>query len=190
MKVQSIIPSKSVRKLGPREGKTVQIGNARLTWKARGEDTGYATSMYEMDLAPGNGIPIHSHPYAEVFYVVQGQTDFATINDKGEEEWLRCAAGETVIVPINRLHAFHNRTDKPSRFLSFSVYYHQVLFDRLAQEVDVDSSQIVTTAADPQEYIQLMQEALKQDMYFPQATSSDGRDVLQELKNRTTVVGV
>ncbi|WP_035347489.1 cupin domain-containing protein [Edaphobacter aggregans] len=190
MKVQSIIPSKSVRKLGPREGKTVQIGNARLTWKAMGEDTGYMTSMYEMDLAPGNGIPIHSHPYAEVFYVVQGRTDFVAIDEAGEEEWVRCGPGETLIVPINRLHAFHNRTDKPSRFLSFSVYYHQVLFDRLAQEVDVDSPQTVTTDADPQEYIQLMQEALKQDMYFPQASSSDGGEVLQELKDRTTVVGI
>ena len=187
MKLQSNIPSKSVRKLGLREGKTVQIGNARLTWKALGEDTGYATSLYEMDLAPGNGIPIHSHPYAEVFYGVQGQTDFATINDKGEEEWVRCAAGETVIVPINRLHAFHNRTDKPSRFLSFAVYYHQVLFERLGQEVDVDSPQTVTTDANPQEYIRLMQEALKQDVYFPQASSSDGQKVLQELKDRPTV---
>ncbi|RZU41642.1 cupin domain-containing protein [Edaphobacter modestus] len=190
MKMQSIAPSKPVRKLGHREGKTVQIGNARLTWKATGEDTGYTTSLYEMDLLPENGIPLHSHPYSEVFYVLQGRTDFVTVNDQGEEEWVRCAAGETVIVPINRLHAFHNRTEKPSRFLSFSVYYHQVLFDRLAQEVDVDSPQTVTTGADPQEYIHLMQEALKQDMYFPQASLSNGREVLQELKDRTTVIGI
>src|ERR1700754_2079500 len=120
MKLQANIPSKKVRKLGRREGKTVQIGNACLPWRATGEDPGYATSVYEMDLVPGNGIPVHSHPYAEVFYVVQGHTDFVVIDDTGEEEWVRCGPGETLIAPINRLHAFHNRTDKPSRFLSIA----------------------------------------------------------------------
>jgi len=190
MKMQSISPSKAVRKLGHREGKTVQIGDARLTWKATGEDTGYTTSVYEMVLLPGKGIPLHSHPYAEVFYVLQGHTDFGTINDAGEEEWLRCAAGETVIAPINRLHAFHNRTDKPSRFLSVSVYHHEVLFNHLAQEVDVDSPRSVDVNADPQQYLHLMREAMKDDMYFPQVNSQSGSEVLQELQDRSSVASV
>jgi hypothetical protein len=45
----------------------VEIAGVRLTWKARGEDTGYAMSFYEMDLPAGKGIPLHSHPYAEIF---------------------------------------------------------------------------------------------------------------------------
>jgi quercetin dioxygenase-like cupin family protein len=69
---QWIAASNGVKKLGPKEGRTKQVGDVRLTWKARGEDTGYATSFYEMDLPPGKGIPLHSHPYAEVFYVVMG----------------------------------------------------------------------------------------------------------------------
>jgi hypothetical protein len=65
-----IAASNGVKKLGPKEGRTKQVGDVRLTWKATGEDTGYATSFYEMDLPTGKGIPLHSHPYAEVFYVV------------------------------------------------------------------------------------------------------------------------
>src|SRR6516225_10383207 len=57
-----IAASNGVRKLGRKEGRTKQVGDVRLTWKATGEDTGYATSFYEMDLPPGKGIPLHSHP--------------------------------------------------------------------------------------------------------------------------------
>ena len=88
-----IAASNGVRKLGPKEGRTKQVGDVRLTWKATGEDTGYATSFYEMDLPPGKGIPLHSHPYAEVFYVVMGYTDFLRVDEQGQEEWVRCGPG-------------------------------------------------------------------------------------------------
>ena len=84
--METITASKGVKKLGPKEGRTIQIGNVRLTWKATGADTGYGTSIYEMDLAPGAGIPVHSHPYAEVFYVVSGHTDFLRFDEQGKEE--------------------------------------------------------------------------------------------------------
>ena len=49
--LKQIAASNGVRKLGPKEGRTKQVGDVRLTWKATGEDTGYATSFYEMDLS-------------------------------------------------------------------------------------------------------------------------------------------
>jgi mannose-6-phosphate isomerase-like protein (cupin superfamily) len=79
---QWIAASGGVKKLEPKEGRTKQVGDVRLIWKATGEDTGYATSFYEMDLPPGKGIPIHSHPYAEVFYVVMGHTDFLRVDER------------------------------------------------------------------------------------------------------------
>ena len=39
---------------------------------------------------------------------------------------------------MNALPAFHNRTDQPSRFISSSVYYHEVFFETYAPTVDVD----------------------------------------------------
>jgi quercetin dioxygenase-like cupin family protein len=76
MDLKTIPASNGVRKLGPGEGGILPVAGVRLTWKARGEDTGYATSMYEMDSPAGKGIPLHSHPYAEVFYGIWGYTDF------------------------------------------------------------------------------------------------------------------
>ena len=132
---QWIAASSGVKKLGPEEGRTKQVGDVRLTWKATGEDTGYATSFYEMDLPPGKGIPLHSHPYAEIFYVVMGHTDFLRVDEQGQEEWVRCGPGDTLVAPMNALHAFHNRTDKPSRFISSSVYYHEVFFETYARRL-------------------------------------------------------
>ena len=66
--MKTIIANKNVvKKVATKEGKTIQIGNARLTWKAMGVDTAYGTSLYKMDLAPGVGIRVHSHPYAEIY---------------------------------------------------------------------------------------------------------------------------
>ena len=187
LKLQTIAASNGVKKLGPREGRTVQVGNARLTWKATGADTGYATSLYEMDLAPGTGIPLHSHPYAEIFYVITGHTDFLRIDEHGQEEWVRCGPGDTLVAPINALHAFHNRTDKPSRFISSSVYYHEAVFDLYAQTVDVNDPlppRREPTEEEGKQYLQILKDAMKVHMYFPQATAGSGLEVLRELENR------
>ena len=41
-------------------------------------------AIYEMDLNPGAGIAVHSHPYAEIFYVISGHTDFLHIDEQGK----------------------------------------------------------------------------------------------------------
>ena len=46
----TIAASNGVRKVEPREGRTIQIGNARLTWKVTGEDIGYSTNLYTREL--------------------------------------------------------------------------------------------------------------------------------------------
>jgi hypothetical protein len=38
--LQTIAASNGVKKVGPKEGRTKQVGDVRLTWKATGEDTG------------------------------------------------------------------------------------------------------------------------------------------------------
>jgi quercetin dioxygenase-like cupin family protein len=184
-----IAASNGVRKLGPKEGRTKQVGDVRLTWKATGEDTGYATSFYEMDLPPGKGIPLHSHPYAEVFYVVMGHTDFLRVDEQGQEEWVRCGPGDTLVAPMNALHAFHNRTDKPSRFISSSVYYHEVFFETYAPTVDVNDPvppKKEPTEAEGEQYLQLLKDAMKVHMYAPQANASSGLEVLRELEKRNS----
>jgi quercetin dioxygenase-like cupin family protein len=187
--VQAISASYGVKKLGPKDGRTIEVGGVRLTWKARGVDTGYANSIYEMDLRPGKGIPIHSHPYVEVFYVTIGYTDFLRIDEQGQEEWVRCGPGETLIAPANALHAFHNRTDEPTRFLSSSGYYHEVSLERYGQAVDINSPlspEKEPTEAEAEQYLEVLKDAMSVQMYFPQSKAESGLAILQELAKRNT----
>src|SRR5260221_10886877 len=122
-----------------------------------------STSFYEMDLPPGKGIALHSHPYAEVFYVVMGHTDFLRVDEQGQEEWVRCGPGDTLVAPMNALHAFHNRTDKPSRFISSSVSYHKVCVELYAPTVagnDPLPPKKEPTEADGEVYLQLLKNAM------------------------------
>jgi quercetin dioxygenase-like cupin family protein len=188
MEVKTIIANKNaVKKVGQKEGKTIQIGNARLTWKAMGVDTAYGTSLYEMDLAPGIGIPVHSHPYAEVFYVISGHVDFLRYNEDGAEEWVRCGPGDTLIAGANALHAFHNRTDNPSRFLSTSVYYHEVALEKYGTSVDVNApapANGTPTEAEANQYLDVLKDAMGVHLYFPQQNARNGLEVFRDIENR------
>ncbi len=65
-------------------------------------------------------------------------TWWLVFHEVGEEEWVRCGPGDTLVAPINTMHAFHNRTDEVSRFVSSSVYYHEVYFNEYARIVNVN----------------------------------------------------
>ena len=135
------IAGHNVIKLGRREGPTIQIADLRLTWKAQGQDTGYHFAVYEMTLAPDVGIPLHKHPYAEFFYVLDGQIDFARLSGKGEVEWVTGKSGESVTAPANAPHTFHNHTAQPATFLSVSNHYHEVMLNSGGTAVKIDDPQ-------------------------------------------------
>jgi mannose-6-phosphate isomerase-like protein (cupin superfamily) len=56
-----------------------------------------------VDLEPGHGPRLHKHPYAELFFVIEGESTFA---DGGERRLVR--AGEVVIEPGGQPPAFTN----------------------------------------------------------------------------------
>ena len=53
-------------------GPALDIGPMQLLWRALGENTGYTFSIFETTVVPGMGIPLHKHPFAEFFYVLEG----------------------------------------------------------------------------------------------------------------------
>ena len=122
-----------VRKIGRDEGEVFNYAGAQFKWKVKGEDTGFIFSIYEQMLTPGEGVPLHCHAYAEVFYVLSGDVDFLRLDRDGNEEWVRCSQGETLLVPTNALHAFYNRTAESSGLLSISTQLHQAFFDAIVQ---------------------------------------------------------
>lgn len=153
------IASSRVTKLEAKEGQTIQLGNIRFTWKARGEDTGYQISMYEMVLAPNTGIPLHAHPYPEVFYVLEGKVNFSRLSSQGLQEWVSCQAGECVTASPNAAHTFFNHTDRPAKFLSVSTYQHEVLFNESATNIDINDP--IPDQPDPEDFVRFGKVALK-----------------------------
>jgi mannose-6-phosphate isomerase-like protein (cupin superfamily) len=56
-----------------------------------------------VDAEPGRGPRLHKHPYAEIFFVLEGEGTFS--DGTGERV---VGAGEVVIVPPDTPHAFVN----------------------------------------------------------------------------------
>ncbi|MGA8477141.1 MAG: hypothetical protein WB696_04215 [Chthoniobacterales bacterium] len=85
------------------------------------------------------------------------------------------------------MHAFHNRTDEVSRFVSSSVYYHEVYFNEYARIVNVDDPlppEKAPTVAEAEQYLQSLKGATRFDMYLPLAKGTSGVDLLRELRER------
>ena len=128
----------NVQKLGTEEGDITQIGTLRLTWKARGEKTGFQFGVYESELPPGAVIPLHKHPFAEFFYVLDGTISFGRLNREGALEWLTCQAGESVLAPANAPHTTQNQSDHPARFLSVANFHHEFILVNGGRFVEKD----------------------------------------------------
>ena len=71
-----------------------------------GETHGAPVSAYIVKAEPGQGPPLHTHPYVEIAFTLEGT---ATIT-VGEEE-REVTAGGIVVIPANTPHRFVNSGD-------------------------------------------------------------------------------
>src|SRR5580704_12804665 len=65
-----------------------------------------------MHIPPGGGPPPHRHDFEETFIVLDGEME-ATF--RGMKSTVK--AGETIHIPANAPHQFHNASDQPVRLL-------------------------------------------------------------------------
>ena len=77
-----------------------------------GKDTADRYCLIEMHIPPGGGPPPHRHDFEESFTVTEGELE-ATF--RGGRLIIR--AGETISIPANAPHRFHNGSGKPVRLL-------------------------------------------------------------------------
>jgi quercetin dioxygenase-like cupin family protein len=68
-----------------------------------GEDQGAPFSAYIVEARPGQGPPLHTHPYVEVAFTIEG-TATITVGDEERE----VNAGGIVVIPANTPHRFIN----------------------------------------------------------------------------------
>ena len=77
-----------------------------------GEDTAGRYTVIDMHIPPGGGPPPHRHDFEETFILLEGEME-ATF--RGEKSMVK--AGETVTIPANAPHRFHNISSQPVRLL-------------------------------------------------------------------------
>ena len=117
--------------LRPGDGRTIDMGNFRMSLKASGEETEQAFSLLEADEPPNFGPPMHiHHDAAEAFYVISGEYVIFI----GDEEHI-CPAGSFIYIPAGVPHGFRVG-GVPSRKLNIYAPAAMVgYFDELAAAI-------------------------------------------------------
>jgi quercetin dioxygenase-like cupin family protein len=77
-----------------------------------GADTAGRYTLIDMHVPPGGGPPPHRHDFEEMFTVLEGEIE---LTFRGERSV--ATAGDTVNVPANAPHMFHNASDRAARVL-------------------------------------------------------------------------
>ncbi len=77
-----------------------------------GKDTGGRFCVIDMHVPPGGGPGPHRHDFEETFVVLEGEMD---VTFRGAKSTVR--PGETVNIPSNAPHRFHNASSRPVRMI-------------------------------------------------------------------------
>ena len=77
-----------------------------------GNDTAGRFCLIDMHIPPGGGPPPHRHDFEETFILLEGEMEAIF---RGATSIVK--AGETINIPANAPHQFHNASDSPVRLL-------------------------------------------------------------------------
>jgi quercetin dioxygenase-like cupin family protein len=88
-------------------------------------------SVMRGTVPPGVVIPLHSHAYPEIFYVLNGSLEVFH-----SEGWQTVVAGEVVSIPGNVRHALRNTSPSPVTLITVSKQELYKFFLELAQPFD------------------------------------------------------
>jgi quercetin dioxygenase-like cupin family protein len=80
-----------------------QLRFVGMSYEFHGEKQGAPFSTYLVKAKPGQGPPLHTHPYVEVAFTIEGTAAF-TVGDASRE----VNAGSIVVIPENTPHRFVN----------------------------------------------------------------------------------
>ena len=80
-----------------------QLPYAGMSYEFVGEDQNAPISAYIVKAKPGQGPPLHTHPYVEVIFMLEGEAS-VTVGDQTR----KVKAGDIAVVPANTPHRFIN----------------------------------------------------------------------------------
>jgi len=99
----------------PENKKALHVGVVGDTYTIllSGTDTAGQFGLIDMHIPLGGGPPPHRHDFEETFILLEGEIQ---VTFRGEKRVVR--AGETIHIPANAPHQFHNLSSSPARMLS------------------------------------------------------------------------
>jgi quercetin dioxygenase-like cupin family protein len=77
-----------------------------------GTDTNERFCVIDMHIPPGGGPGPHRHDFEETFILLEGEIE---VTFRGKKSTVR--AGDTVNIPSNAPHQFHNASSRPARMI-------------------------------------------------------------------------
>jgi quercetin dioxygenase-like cupin family protein len=95
------------------------------TITVNGEATNGRFCVIDMHIPPGGGPPPHRHDFEETFILLEGEMEATFRGNK-----LIVRAGETLHIPANAPHQFHNTSSQPVRMLCICAPAGQEKFFR------------------------------------------------------------
>jgi quercetin dioxygenase-like cupin family protein len=140
--------SQGPRKLGPAEGKAVDLGSCGVRFMVYGEESGGGFSLVEHPIPPRTLVaPIHRHTREDEYsYVLEGRMG-ALLGD----EVIYADPGDLAFKPGNQWHTFWNAGDGPCRILEIiSPGGFEHCFEEMAEAMqapDFDPSQMIEIGA-------------------------------------------
>lgn len=102
----------------PDGGRVYPMGRMSAVFKADGEETNSTLSVSEWWLeAKTEGPPVHQHPEAHMFYVIEGRL---AVYLQGQD-WFEVDKGSYIYIPGGKEHGFENRSDNTAGFMSINT---------------------------------------------------------------------
>jgi quercetin dioxygenase-like cupin family protein len=95
-------------------GATYNVIGERITFKVTSSETGDAFSVAELTSPPGGGPPLHTHPAAEAFIILEGAFEFSGLED-GTPYAIRATPGDIVYIPGGAPHTYKAVSMSPAR---------------------------------------------------------------------------
>ena len=83
-----------------------QLPFVGMSYDFVGETHGAPFSAYLVEAQPGQGPPLHTHPYVEVAFTIEGSATITVGNETREVK-----AGGIVVIPAETPHRFVNSGD-------------------------------------------------------------------------------
>jgi quercetin dioxygenase-like cupin family protein len=108
-------PNRALALASPNDDRKLQhiglVGDT-YTVTVSGKDTNERFCVIDMHIPPGGGPGPHRHDFEETFILLEGEIE---LTFRGQKSTAR--AGDTVNIPSNAPHQFHNASSRPARMI-------------------------------------------------------------------------